>query len=109
MAMKNTKRFDSAFTLIELLTVIAIIAILAAILLPVLVTAKNAAKKTKARTEISSLVTAIEGYDLDYGRFPVSSATQTAAGTGDFTFGGIYKIPHGGTWPNPIPANYQTN
>ena len=97
-----------AFTLIELLTVIAIIAILAAMLLPALAAAKNAAKKAKAKTEIASLVTAVEGYDSDYGRFPVSSATQTAAGTGDFTFGGIYKIS-GGTWPNPVPANYQTN
>jgi prepilin-type N-terminal cleavage/methylation domain-containing protein len=107
--MTNTRRFDFAFTLIELLVVIAIIGILASMLLPALAAAKNAAKKAKARTEITSLVTAIEGYDSDYGRFPVSSATQTAAGTGDFTFGGIYKIPGGGTWPNPIPANYQTN
>ena len=105
----DTKRFSFAFTLIELLTVIAIIAILAAMLLPALAAAKNAAKKAKARTEIAALVTAIEGYDSDYGRFPISSATQTAAGTSDFTFGGIYRTPGGGTWPIPIPANYQTN
>jgi prepilin-type N-terminal cleavage/methylation domain-containing protein len=107
--MLKTKRADFAFTLIELLTVIAIIAILAAMLLPALVAAKNAAKKAKARTEIAALVTAIEGYDSDYGRFPVSKAVQAAAGTNDFTYGGIYKIPGGGTWPNPVPANYQTN
>jgi prepilin-type N-terminal cleavage/methylation domain-containing protein len=106
---RDRRRAKSAFTLIELLVVIAIIAILAAMLLPALAAAKNAAKKAKAKTEIASLVTAIEGYDSAYGRFPVSSAVQTAAGTGDFTYGGIYNIPGGGTWPNPIPANYQTN
>ena len=106
--MTNKRYFYSAFTLIELLVVIAIIAILAAMLLPALAAAKNAAKKAKARIEIAGLVTAIEGYDSAYGRFPVSSATQTTAGTNDFTFGGIYKIS-GGTWPNPVPANYLTN
>jgi prepilin-type N-terminal cleavage/methylation domain-containing protein len=106
--MVKRKCSDFAFTLIELLTVIAIVVILAAMLLPALVAAKNAARKARAKTEIAALVTAIEGYDAAYGRFPVSTATQNAAGTGDFTFGGIYKIS-GGTWPNPIPANYQTN
>jgi type IV pilus assembly protein PilA len=54
------------FTLIELLTVIAIIGILSAILLPILAGAVNSAKKVKARTEIASLMTAIEAYDSAY-------------------------------------------
>jgi prepilin-type N-terminal cleavage/methylation domain-containing protein len=109
LTQNSTKHFDFAFSLIELLTVIAIIGILAAMLLTALVAAKNAAKKAKAKMEIAALVTAIEGYDSAYGRFPVSSATQTAAGSGDFSFGGIYKLQGGGTWPNPVPANYSTN
>ncbi len=75
------------FTLIELLVVIAIIGILAAMLLPVLSIAKTAAQKTKAKTQIADLVNAIESYDQDNSRFPITSAEQASAGTGDFTCG----------------------
>jgi len=85
MTIRMRKRM--AFTLIELLTVIAIIGILAAMLMAGLVSAVNAAKKTKARLQEQDLVTAIEQYDSAYGRFPVSSGVQSAATGGDFTFG----------------------
>ena len=84
---RSALRNPLAFTLIELLTVIAIIGILAAMLLPVLVKVKEKAKAAKAKTEMSALVTAIEAYDQDYGRFPMSGADQAAAGTNDFTCG----------------------
>ncbi|MGA2246972.1 MAG: type II secretion system protein [Verrucomicrobiota bacterium] len=103
--MKTTKlstsrrsRKPAGFTLVELLTVIAIIGILAAMLLPVLATVTKHAKMMKARTEIRALVTAIEGYDQAYGRFPVSRTAQAAAATTgqangnyDFTYGGIFN------------------
>jgi prepilin-type N-terminal cleavage/methylation domain-containing protein len=88
----------NAFTLVELLTVIAIIGILAAMLLPVLATVSKHAKMTKARLEINDLVTDIQAYDQAYGRFPVSHAAQAAAaltgaqnGNYDFTYGGTFS------------------
>ena len=75
----NTRRSRSAFTLVELLTVIAIIAILAGMLLPVLATAKKHALVLKAKTQISDLVNSIQAYDQAYGRFPVSPNAQQAA------------------------------
>jgi prepilin-type N-terminal cleavage/methylation domain-containing protein len=84
-----SRRRRAGFTLVELLVVIAIIAILAAMLLPVLAAAKRATNVKKAKTEETSLAQAIEGYESAYnGRFPVSAATQAAAGTNDFTYGG---------------------
>ncbi len=53
-------------------------------------------RKSKARTEIQAIVTAIEAYDQAYGRFPVSHAAQNAAtaaqnGDNDFTYGGNFN------------------
>jgi len=97
----------AAFTLVELLVVIAIIGILAAMLLPVLVRVKDAANKTKAKTEMADIVNAVSSYDTDYGRFPVSTNAQNAATAngGDFTYGATFN---GGTVQNSWGSgNYQ--
>jgi len=93
----NSRRHRAGFTLVELLTVIAIIAILAGMLLPVLSRVRIAAQKKQALIEEQGIVTAIQKYDSDYGRFPVSAAVQAVASAnagnaalqnGDFTYGG---------------------
>ena len=66
----TTKRKLSAFTLIELLIVIVIIAILASVAFPVTALVMEQARKAEAKNEVTNLVNAIKMYDLEYGKLP---------------------------------------
>lgn len=65
----NTK----AFTLIELLIVVAIIAILAAIAVPNFLEAQVRAKVSRAKADMRSVATAIESYAVDANAYPLAA------------------------------------
>jgi prepilin-type N-terminal cleavage/methylation domain-containing protein len=92
--MKTTLRKSlprlQAFTLVELLIVIAIIAILAAMLLPVISVAEQHAKKTQAKIECNTIGSAIQAYESDYSRMPVSGGVQSSGFT-NFTYGSTFN------------------
>lgn len=71
--MLTIARRNSAFTLIELLIVVAIIAILAAIAVPNFLEAQTRAKVSRVKSDIRSLVTATETYMVDHSRYPLPS------------------------------------
>lgn len=62
-----------AFTLIELLIVVAIIAILAAIAVPNFLEAQTRAKVSRARSDLRSTATALESYRVDNNKYPPMS------------------------------------
>ena len=62
-----------AFTLIEMLTVIAIIAILAAILLPTIGAIRRRARMSAAKAQIAALQTALDSYSQTFGAYPPDS------------------------------------
>lgn len=59
-----------AFTLIELLIVVAIIAILAAIAVPNFLEAQIRAKVTRSKTDMRTIALALEAYHVDNNRYP---------------------------------------
>jgi len=68
-----------AFTLIELLVVIAIIAVLAGLSFPVFSSIQNTAKKTQAKNDLTQIVTAVNAFYTEYGRYPTMETTDANA------------------------------
>ena len=64
-----------AFTLIELLIVITIVAILAGVLVPVLNNVKANALRTTAKNDCIQITQAINTFRMEYGRFPLNEAS----------------------------------
>ena len=69
--MKRASR--SGFTLVEVLTVIAIIALLAALILGLAGNAQKTAARKKALSEITQLESFITDYQMKYGQVPTNS------------------------------------
>jgi len=69
----STLRNRSAFTLIELLIVIAIIALLAGLAIPAVTGALQSGKKAQARNDVQQIAAAIKAFQLEYGRLPTST------------------------------------
>jgi len=67
-----------AFTLIELLIVVAIIAILAAIAVPNFLEAQTRAKVARAKSDLRSIATAMELYVIDHNTYPLCNTWAIA-------------------------------
>jgi prepilin-type N-terminal cleavage/methylation domain-containing protein len=80
------KRRKKGFTLIELMIVIAIIAILAAVLVPNFMRAREASRLTACKSNLKSLSTAMETYSNDYdGMYPGGTGGGTIVDAGNHT------------------------
>jgi len=90
--MKNKKN-TKGFTLIELMVVVIILGILAAIVLPKFTGRTEQARIKAAESQIQVFSTALEAYELDNGRYPTTEQGLQA----------LVKKP---TIP-PIPNNWR--
>src|ERR1700751_932971 len=72
--MRPLPKQKRAFTLIELLVVIAIIAILVGLLFPAFRGVQDQAKKTQAKNDLTQIVTAVNAYYTEYGKYPLATS-----------------------------------
>ena len=66
------RRLQAGFTLIELMVVLVIIGVLAALIVPNVLDRADDARSTAARTDVNNLVQALKLYRLDNQRYPTS-------------------------------------
>src|SRR5438093_11538695 len=68
--MHPPQKHERAFTLIELLVVIAIIVILIGLLFPAFKAVQNEARQTQAKNDLTQIVTAVNAFYTNYGKYP---------------------------------------
>ena len=103
--MKQSK----GFTLIELLIVVAIIAILAAIGIYNYMGAQTRAKVARAKSELKTVVLALEAYHVDYGTYPpYHYVTVTEFFLGGWADSWGVPLPFDGANPITTPIAYIT-
>jgi prepilin-type N-terminal cleavage/methylation domain-containing protein len=80
MDLTKIPQRNDAFTLIELLVVITVIAILIALLFPAFNGVQDQAKRTQAKNDLTQIVTAVNAFYTEYGKYPLVTA-DTVYGT----------------------------
>ena len=69
---QQRKRQQAGVTLIEMLVVVTIIALFAALVAPRMLNKADAARSTQCRSQINSFMTALSAYKLDTGLYPTT-------------------------------------
>jgi len=96
--MKSLHTRRGGFTLIELMIVVAIIGILAAIAIPNFLRFQLRAKSSEGKTNLAAIRTAEEGYFAEFGTY-VGAAANPAAG-----IPGASKVLWNPAAPTPVPG-----
>ena len=111
MQRRNLINVRHAFTLIELLLVLVILGILAAVIVPKFAGRPEQARKSRAQADVKSIETALDMFEVDNGRYPTSEeglqALITQPGNlsnwhGSYLKGAGTKDP----WGNPYVYRY---
>jgi len=109
ISISRNRKSPKAFTLVELLVVITIIAILAALVLNTAGFVQRKAARSRAESEIKALEAALESYKADMGDYPqtnngLASTTNTQPGNNYFLIEAL--MPTASNNLNPLKKVY---
>ena len=104
MLTKLTNKDQKGFTLIELMIVIAIIGILAAIAIPQFTNYKRRAGNSSAMSDLKNLATAEEVYHTDNNTYTSATASLSSAGFKGFSKNVTGAIPSASSTAFPATA-----
>ena len=99
------RRRSRGFTLLEILVVLAIIGLIAAIAAPQVFKSLGGAKSDSAKVQIESLSTAIDLYRLEVGKLPPDLDALIEKPSGEDRWNGPYlrkKVVPTDPWGNPF-------
>lgn len=82
----------AAFTLLELLAVIAVIGILAALIFPSIGAARKSANRAKTKVQFNQWAAAIESFRSEYGYYPAFDSTNLINGGATTTLSGDHHF-----------------
>lgn len=98
-----------AFTLIELLIVVAIIAILAAIAVPNFLEAQVRSKVSRCKSDMRTLATGLEAYKIDTNHYPPDQMFYNNGTAGPRNYLVLHKLTTPVAYVSSIPADLFVN
>jgi type II secretory pathway pseudopilin PulG len=116
-ARRGKRRYNAAFTLIELIVVVGVIVILVGLLLSTVGYVQKKGARARAETEIAAMSAALESYKADNGIYPRNNDTDSldARTSGDpttyqaaslYLYNSLFGATNGSRTPNTGAKSY---